>query len=236
MKYSNTPEGLSIVSSVATSLAIILPSSISATHAHYTKGNISVKSLVPLAVFGAIGALIFSIILPYIKPPMFKILLGIFEILMGLKMFSKKKSAKITTTQTEEKYNFVNLSLIGFIAGAISTTFGIGGGLIIVPALHLICNFSMVRAVGTSTAILVFTALIGSISYFIQGLSLPESSLQGQWGYIHIPSALLIIPFAMIFSRKGAFLASKVNDRILRMFFGLLMIGLGIRILWLSFV
>jgi uncharacterized protein len=45
--------------------------------------------------------------------------------------------------------------IFGVIAGILSGLFGIGGGVVIVPALILFAKFSPVRATGTSLAALL---------------------------------------------------------------------------------
>jgi uncharacterized protein len=49
----------------------------------------------------------------------------------------------------------VAFCLIGITAGLTSGFFGIGGGIIIVPALVYFAGFSQVTAIGTSLAILL---------------------------------------------------------------------------------
>lgn len=62
--------------------------------------------------------------------------------------------------------NLITLSIIGLSAGVLSGLFGIGGGVLIVPALILICKFSMVEAVGTSLAALMLpVGLLGVLVY-----------------------------------------------------------------------
>lgn len=45
--------------------------------------------------------------------------------------------------------------MIGLFAGIVSGVFGIGGGIIIVPALIYLAKFSQHAAIGTSLAILL---------------------------------------------------------------------------------
>lgn len=61
------------------------------------------------------------------------------------------------------------LILIGALAGAMAGLFGIGGGTIIMPALILWIGMSPHLAAGTSVATIVPTALVGAISYALQG-------------------------------------------------------------------
>jgi len=58
------------------------------------------------------------------------------------------------------------LILIGVAAGVFAGLFGIGGGIIIVPALILLAGFPLVRATGTSlAAILLPVGILGVIAY-----------------------------------------------------------------------
>lgn len=62
--------------------------------------------------------------------------------------------------------NLIVLTLIGLAAGVLSGLFGIGGGVLIVPALILICKFSLVEAVGTSLfAMMLPVELLGVLVY-----------------------------------------------------------------------
>ncbi len=66
----------------------------------------------------------------------------------------------------------VNLKLlgIGLVAGVFAGMFGIGGGLIIVPALLLIMKVREVEAIGTSLAALIPpVGLLGAYKYYQAG-------------------------------------------------------------------
>lgn len=58
------------------------------------------------------------------------------------------------------------LILVGVAAGVFAGLFGIGGGIIIVPALILLAGFPLVRATGTSlAAILLPVGILGVLAY-----------------------------------------------------------------------
>ena len=60
--------------------------------------------------------------------------------------------------------------LIGFAAGILSGLFGIGGGLVIVPALIWIARMQPVQATGTSLgALLLPVGLLGAWEYYRRG-------------------------------------------------------------------
>ena len=59
------------------------------------------------------------------------------------------------------------LILVGVAAGVFSGLFGIGGGIIIVPALILLAGFPLVKATGTSlAAILLPVGILGVLAYY----------------------------------------------------------------------
>jgi len=68
---------------------------------------------------------------------------------------------------------------IGFGAGILSGLFGIGGGVVIVPALILLARFVPVVATGTSLAALLLpVGALGAWEYYKKGhLNLPASLL-----------------------------------------------------------
>ena len=59
--------------------------------------------------------------------------------------------------------------LTGAGAGFLSGLFGVGGGLVIVPALMTVLGISQRRAAATSLAAIVLTAAVGSVSYGARG-------------------------------------------------------------------
>src|SRR5690349_13047833 len=65
---------------------------------------------------------------------------------------------------------WVGLIIIGLIAGVASGMFGIGGGVIIVPALTILLGFGLKTAVGTSLAALLLpVSIFAVIAYYRAG-------------------------------------------------------------------
>ena len=70
------------------------------------------------------------------------------------------------------KYNFHNIVLIvfiGLLAGFLSGLFGVGGGMVIVPALTVFMKFDQRHATATSLVAIIITSLCGSIVYGLDG-------------------------------------------------------------------
>lgn len=64
----------------------------------------------------------------------------------------------------------IGILIIGFLAGFISSLVGIGGGVVVVPALVLIFGVGQKTAQGTTLAMLSFpVALVGAYNYYKAG-------------------------------------------------------------------
>ena len=59
---------------------------------------------------------------------------------------------------------------IGLLAGVLSGLFGIGGGVVIVPALIMLAGFAPIKATGTSLgALLLPVGALGAFEYYRKG-------------------------------------------------------------------
>lgn len=66
---------------------------------------------------------------------------------------------------------WIALVIVGLVAGVAAGMFGIGGGVIIVPALVTLLKFDQKQAVGTSLAALLPPVSLGAVlSYYNEGL------------------------------------------------------------------
>ena len=91
------------------------------------------------------------------------------------------------------------LCVLGGAAGVLSGMFGIGGGLVIVPALVMLFGFDIKTAVGTSLfVILLPTGLLGVLEYH-------------KHGHLRIPAGLLIAVGVFVGAFFGARLAGAVS-------------------------
>ena len=80
----------------------------------------------------------------------------------------------------------LKLLALGGTAGVLSGMFGIGGGLVIVPALVLIFGFDIKTAIGTSLfVILLPTGLLGVLEYYKNGQTEDSCRTLDRAGRIH---------------------------------------------------
>ena len=109
---------------------------------------------------------------------------------------------------------------IGMFGGVTSGLFGIGGGMVIVPALIYWAGFSQHKATGTSLAVLLPpVGLTATVEYYRNGNVDP-------W-------AALLIAVAMILSTwGGAYLAHQMKGPYLRLAFGIFVVSMGVYLIY----
>jgi uncharacterized membrane protein YfcA len=110
--------------------------------------------------------------------------------------------------------------VIGAAAGVLAGLFGIGGGVLIVPALLMAARMSPQRATGTSLAALL----------------LPVGAL-GAWQYwkggnVDVRAALLIAAGLFAGAWVGAMLAVRLPARELQRVFALFMVVVAVHLWW----
>jgi uncharacterized membrane protein YfcA len=111
--------------------------------------------------------------------------------------------------------------VIGLLAGVLSGLFGIGGGILIIPALIFLAKFPTKLAVGTSLgAMLLPVGLLGAYAYY-------------QQGSINIRASLLIGLGLFIGAYIGARLAQQVSGPTLQRMFAVFIVLMAVR-LWIE--
>ena len=104
------------------------------------------------------------------------------------------------------------LLVIGLLAGVISGTLGVGGGILIVPALVFLLGFTQQEAQGTSLAFMLPPiGILAAINYSKQGYI--------NWKYAIILS-LVFVAGAYI----GSVISVNLPEKVLRKVFGVFML------------
>src|SRR5437773_11401775 len=108
---------------------------------------------------------------------------------------------------------------IGLVAGVLAGVFGLGGGVVIVPALIYLAGFSQHRATGTSLAVL-----------------LPPIGFAAMWEYyrhdnVNVRAAMIIAAAVFGGGRVGAVVANRVSGPYLRLAFGVFVVVLGLSLM-----
>jgi uncharacterized membrane protein YfcA len=117
-------------------------------------------------------------------------------------------------------HEIIILVLIGLSAGIVSGALGVGGAIVIVPALVFFFGMTQHQAQGTSLAILLFPiGLLAFWNYY-------------RHGYVNIKIAIIVMLAFFVGGYFGSIAAVHLPDKILRIGFGILIIFLGFRMIF----
>jgi hypothetical protein len=116
--------------------------------------------------------------------------------------------------------NIVAYLLLGLAAGILSGLVGIGGGILIVPALVFLFGFSQQQAQGTTLALLV-----------------PPIGILAAWtyykhGFVEIRVAAIIAAGFIVGSIFGARYATGISNDMLGKIFGLFLVLVGMKMIF----
>lgn len=209
----------------ATSLATIVPTSISSIRSHNQKGNVDFGLLKRWAAFVLVGVLAGSWLVTRVEGTMLTILFGLIATLSALNMlFRTSKSAMFQQLPGSAGQTVMSTS-IGFFSSMV----GIGGGTISVPLLSLY-NYPTHKAVGTAAAIGLIISLPGALTMLVLG-STPTDAPAGTFGLVNLIGFICIVPLTVLFAPVGASLAVKLDAAKLKKIFAFVLLFTGLRML-----
>ncbi len=116
--------------------------------------------------------------------------------------------------------NLIILIVIGILSGILAGVFGIGGAVLVIPALVFILGLSQHDAQGTSLAFM-----------------LPPVGILATWnywkaGHVNWKIALVLSLTFVVGAYFGSQLSINISDKMLRRVFGVLMLAIAIKMIF----
>jgi uncharacterized membrane protein YfcA len=124
--------------------------------------------------------------------------------------------------------NFLYAGILGLVSGITSGLFGVGGGVVMVPAMLLLMSppiRDIKQAIGTSLVVIIPTALMGACKHYHADPKLSN---------IHWPTVLSLAPTAVLGGYLGAWLTGPIHADNLKRAFGAFIIVVGCRLLFVK--
>lgn len=211
---------------VATSLAVIVPTSVSSARAHHNRGAVDISLARRWAVFILLGAILGIIIASKVGGAVLSAVFGFVALLVAIKMALPLEGKTLSDSVPGGPV----AGLIPVMIGAISTMMGIGGGSLSVPALTLM-NTPIHRAVGTAALFGLLISIPGAVGFVIAGWGndlLPAGSL----GFVNLVGFALIAPATVLAAPLGARLAHALSRRHLSLLFAMFLLLSSARMLF----
>ena len=121
--------------------------------------------------------------------------------------------------------SYLFAAIIGLIGGITSGLFGVGGGVVMVPAMLFLLSppiRDIKQAIGTSLVVIIPTALMGAFKHYHRDPAISN---------VNWPVALALIPAAIVGGYLGAWLTTQIPSDSLKRAFGGFIVLVGLRLL-----
>ena len=218
---------------VGTSLAVIIPTSISSFRAHYLRGAVDMAILKIWWLPIVTGVIAGSITARYAPERLFKYVFVMVAWSAAVRLLLAREDWKFGDDVPKGPL----MRLYGFLVGLLATLMGVGGGLF----SNLLMTFysrPIHQAVATSSALAVLISIPGALGYVYAGWPVaarfPDVAalqLPLALGYVSLIGAVLVMPSSLLTAPLGVRCAHAMSKRMLEIAFGIYMFIVGGRFL-----
>jgi uncharacterized membrane protein YfcA len=116
--------------------------------------------------------------------------------------------------------NYALLVIIGLVAGILGGLLGIGGAVVIIPALVLFLGYSQYEAQGTTLAMLLMPVSALAAWHYYKG------------GYVDVKAAIILGVMFLFGGYVGAKFATHIPLEVLKKAFALVLIVIAVKMLF----
>ena len=218
---------------VGTSLICSFIASLSSSYKHFQMDNSFFSEGLATGLFGIAGTFIgrFIATSPYYSEREFIIIFSLILIYSVFHFLRKRQPISNETAATVLPMRWYHAIPIGLASGALATLAGVGGGLVLVPAMTVILSFGFRKAVSISSMSIVMITCSGWIQLAL--LTPPTSGFSGwEIGFVDLGVALPLVTGSIFGARYGVKLLSVVRLRVLEIAFSLILMFVAGRMLY----
>jgi uncharacterized protein len=196
--------GIAPIVAVATPLPVILPTAAVGAFTYHRAGEVDIRAAAWISLTGSAASAVGALLTEAVNP---RVLLVVTAVLLGWQSLQILRGRSRVSTVEEQAIPAWSLALVGVVAGLLSGLLGIGGGLVIVPALAGMLGVPLKRALGTSLVAVVVLVIPGTI-------------VHAALGNIDWWAALFLVLGSVPGARLGATMALGTKERTLRLMVG----------------
>ena len=194
---------------VGTSLATIIPTSISSTLSHHKRGAINFEIVRNWAPGILLGVVVGSLIIRNAEHQWLTGFFATVALLLAANMAFAKEEWRLSDSLPAR---WVQTS-ISTVMGTVSTLMGIGGGTMGVTLMTLF-GIHIRNAVATSAGLGLVIGVPAAIGFVINGWSVPDRPA-GSLGYVNLVGFAFIVPATILMAPIGAKIAHSISRKAL---------------------
>jgi uncharacterized membrane protein YfcA len=211
---------------VGTSLATIIPTSISSATAHHRRDSVDFEIVKRWAVYVLLGALLGAWVAALVHSRVLAMVFATLALLVAVKMVLLPETRNLTESVPRGPL----VPIIPTAIGCFSSMMGIGGGTFSVMTLTLF-NQPIHRAVGTAALFGLVISLPATVGFMISGWGDPRLPV-GTIGYVSLVGFALIAPTTVLMAPIGARIAHGLSKKRLSVLFGVFLLVVSLRLFY----
>lgn len=208
---------------VASSIAIIVPTSLRSFMSHLKRGAVDTELLKGWVAVVPAGSVAAAVVAAFISGAAMKGVFAVLALLVGLRMIFNRQDLRLG----DEVPGNPARALIGGAIGFFSTLMGVGGG-VMNNTFMTLYGRPIREAVATSSGVGVLISIPAMLGYAFSGwgaAGVPPFSV----GFISLPAIAAIIPVSVIAAPLGVKLAHALPARALEIAFGCFLLFVAAR-------
>jgi hypothetical protein len=199
-----------------TSLAAVLPISVASMLTYAAHDNVDWPAALWLSVGAVAGAVIGTRLLHVLPHRVLALLFAGIVLVSAVRLFlATDADGRSALTAT----GVLALVAVGLLAGIVAGLFGVGGGIVLVPAMILLFGIPPVVAKGTSAAVIVPAAVMGTWR-------------NRRLGNADLRAAAVVGAAGILTAALGGTIAGTMSDQLSNVLFASLLVVVAGRLLW----
>jgi uncharacterized protein len=210
----------------ATSLFVILPTSLRGTLAFHRQEMVEWRLVWPIGIAAAVAAVLASRVALGVDPRVLRTLFGLLLAFSAWRLFRSRSRRRAAALEARPVRGSLPVTLgTGAVIGFFSALLGVGGGIVAIPLLMQVVRLELRRVAATSLAIITLTSATGAAAYMLA----TAAPVRPGWsvGYVDVPAALALTAGTLLSVRWGARINRKLEPRKLALVFGVLFLLIG---------
>jgi uncharacterized membrane protein YfcA len=229
LEFAGVPSGAALHVAVATSMATIIPTSVSSSRSHAQRGSVDFELMRRWSVPIVLGSLGGSLAASHMDARILAAVFGCVALAAALKMLLPLDDVVLRKSVPGGLGGATIPATIGWV----SAMMGIGGGTLSVPTMTL-CGEPVHKAVGTAALTGLWISVPATAGYLVAPAE-EAAAMPLTVGYVSLLGFAIIAPVSWLVAPLGARLAHALDRRRLSMAFGVFLTVVAARMLYRAF-
>jgi hypothetical protein len=210
--------GVSVTEAIVITLAVLVVAGLVGVWIERKSGHIHYKATMVFGLTGAIGASAGAIFTSMVPESILLLLIAVIMAISGIAVLrSRDKSSPSNRLKVVPPCRWIRCGTIGLLVGFLTGFVGVGGGVLLVPAMTLFANLPFRIATQTSLAVITINASFGFLGHIHSKID---------W---HLTLGFMVaVVIGLIIGQASR---SRVSVKSLRIYFASLMILIAITLM-----